>query len=605
MKPVIENDDPVIKVFGVGGGGGNAVNRMVDSKVAGVHFIAANTDLQDLKKSKANFKLQLGAGSTSGLGAGAKPAVGHKAAEESMGQIREYAEGADMIFVTAGMGGGTGTGAAPVVAQIAREMKALTVGVVTMPFKFEGPQRRKNAEQGIEELKKYVDTLIVIPNDNLLGMITNRTSMEEAFRLADDVLRQGIQGISDLITSNGVVNLDFADVRTVMENKGKAVMGTGIASGENRAKKAAEKAIHSPLLSHCKITGAQGILINVVGNENLSLHEINEATSFIQQQAHEDAEIIWGTSINPDLSDQIMITVIATGFPDSPVDIAATPHVSVKEKVAVNLPGGSSWSPAVSTARHQSVPSQEMSFASKSAIQPGPMTDTQAKGSLSRTDTVMNTLKNPLLQPLEQIKKEQPAISPLGKNTEALNSTLSPREGFSPQLTANVQQKTIQTGMQSEQKIIEPPVMMVKDEEDGPQPEDMSTHTVKLTTVREIGRQLAQESGVAKSTTEQNKKVELNQTKRTVAPDVPEEKFYSVDSESEPMSDHYQMSQKEVPESATSKEKAPQWKPVTTRGYGLERDIPSFVKNQDPHKLLNNLDIPAYVRKLLRNQLSS
>lgn len=309
-----QSDTPIIKVIGVGGGGGNAINRMIESQVQGVEFIAANTDLQDLKKSQANYKLQLGSVCTSGLGAGAQPEVGREAALEDIEQIRDLTQGTDMVFITAGMGGGTGTGGTPVIAQVARESQALTVGVVTLPFRFEGKQRRKNAEKGIEQLKNHVDTLIVIPNDNLLGMVNHRTTMMEAFSLADDVLRQGIQGISDLITRDGIINLDFADVRTVMENKGKAVMGTGIATGEQRAQKAAEKAIHSPLLSDCHIVGAKGILINVVGSESMSLHEVTEAASFIQQQAHEDAVIIWGASINPDLADQIMITVIATGF---------------------------------------------------------------------------------------------------------------------------------------------------------------------------------------------------------------------------------------------------------------------------------------------------
>ncbi len=310
-----QNDNPVIKVVGVGGGGGNAINRMVSvMDTEAVEFIAANTDLQDLRNSAATYKLQLGGGCTRGLGAGAKPEVGREAAQENVELIRESVSGADMVFITAGMGGGTGTGGAPVVAQIAKELEALTVGVVTLPFKFEGKQRRRNAENGIEELKKHVDTLIVIPNDNLLELVDKRTSMTEAFFLADDVLRQAIQGISDLITEEGIINLDFADVRTVMENGGKAVMGAGVASGENRAVIAAKKAIHSPLLSDCKVTGAQGILVNMVGDNSLTMHEVNEAAGFIQDQAHEDATIIWGASINPEREDEIQITVIATGF---------------------------------------------------------------------------------------------------------------------------------------------------------------------------------------------------------------------------------------------------------------------------------------------------
>ena len=314
----MQSDTPNIKVIGVGGGGGNAINRMVDAGLSGVEFIAANTDLQDLNKSKATYKLQLGRSSTRGLGAGAKPEVGRTAAMESEAQIRESIDGADMVFITAGMGGGTGTGGAPVISRIARESQALTVGVVTLPFNFEASKRRRLAEAGIEELQKHVDTLIIIPNNNLLGIIDQRTSLMEAFSFADEVLRQGIQGISDLITLDGIVNLDFADVRTVMENKGKAVMGTGRASGDKRARRAAERAIHSPLLSDCNIMGARGILMNVVGSDTMTLHEVHEASSFIEEQGHEDAVIIWGASINPSLGDEILITVIATGFDNQP-----------------------------------------------------------------------------------------------------------------------------------------------------------------------------------------------------------------------------------------------------------------------------------------------
>ena len=332
IQPV-QSDTPNIKVIGIGGGGGNAINRMVDAGVSGVEFIAANTDLQDLNKSKATYKLQLGRSSTRGLGAGAKPEVGRAAAMESEAQIRESIDGADMVFVTAGMGGGTGTGGAPVISRIARESRALTVGVVTLPFNFEASKRRRLAEEGIEELQKHVDTLIIIPNNNLLGIIDQRTSLMEAFSFADDVLRQGIQGISDLITLDGIVNLDFADVRTVMENKGKAVMGTGRASGDKRARRAAERAIHSPLLSDCNIRGARGILMNVVGSETMTLHEVHEASSFIEEQGHEDAVIIWGASINPSLGDEILITVIATGFDNQPSVSTKSPAEETTEEV--------------------------------------------------------------------------------------------------------------------------------------------------------------------------------------------------------------------------------------------------------------------------------
>ena len=310
----LRDDTPSIKVVGVGGGGGNAVNRMIQSGVKGVEFIAANTDLQDLKKSLAPQKLQIGSQCSRGLGAGAKPEIGKNAALESIDEIRDSLHGADMVFLAAGMGGGTGTGGTPVVAQVAQDMKALTVGVVTLPFKFEAKRRRKVASEGVKELRERVDTLIVVPNENLFSIINRRTPMTEAFGYADDVLRQGVQGISDLITRDGLVNLDFADVRTVMANKGKAVMGTGLASGENRARHAAEQALHSPLLNDNRIDGARGILINVVGGVSMGMQEVDEASTFIKEHGHKDAEIIWGAAINPDFEDQMMITVIATGF---------------------------------------------------------------------------------------------------------------------------------------------------------------------------------------------------------------------------------------------------------------------------------------------------
>ena len=313
----IRDDTPSIKVVGVGGGGGNAVNRMIQSGVQGVEFIAANTDLQDLRKSLAPQKLQIGSQCSRGLGAGAKPEIGRNAALESIDEIRDSLQGADMVFLAAGMGGGTGTGGTPVVAQVAQDMKALTVGVVTLPFNFEAKRRRKVASGGVNELRDRVDTLIVVPNENLFSIINRRTPMTEAFGYADDVLRQGVQGISDLITRDGLVNLDFADVRTVMANKGKAVMGTGLASGENRARHAAEQALHSPLLNDNRIDGARGILINVVGGVSMGMQEVDEASTFIKEHGHKNAEIIWGAAINPDFEDQMMITVIATGFDEN------------------------------------------------------------------------------------------------------------------------------------------------------------------------------------------------------------------------------------------------------------------------------------------------
>ena len=313
IQPV-RDDTPNIKVVGVGGGGGNAINRMIQSGVQGVDFIVANTDLQDLRKSLAPQKLQIGSQCSRGLGAGAKPEIGRNAALESIDQIKDSLQGADMVFLAAGMGGGTGTGGTPIVAKVAQDIKALTVGVVTLPFNFEAKKRRKAANSGVNELRDHVDTLIVVPNENLFSIINRRTPMTEAFGYADDVLRQGVQGISDLITRDGLVNLDFADVRTVMANKGKAVMGTGIASGENRARHAAEQALHSPLLNDNKIDGARGILINVVGGMSMGMQEVDEASTFIKEHGHKDAEIIWGAAINPEFDDQMMITVIATGF---------------------------------------------------------------------------------------------------------------------------------------------------------------------------------------------------------------------------------------------------------------------------------------------------
>ncbi|MBO8176442.1 cell division protein FtsZ [Aeribacillus pallidus] len=302
-----------IKVIGVGGGGNNAVNRMIEHGVQGVEFIAVNTDAQALNLSKAEIKMQIGAKLTRGLGAGANPEVGKKAAEESKEQIEEALKGADMVFVTAGMGGGTGTGAAPVIAQIARDLGALTVGVVTRPFTFEGRKRATQAQGGIAAMKEAVDTLIVIPNDRLLEIVDKSTPMLEAFREADNVLRQGVQGISDLIAVPGLINLDFADVKTIMSNKGSALMGIGVASGENRAAEAAKKAISSPLLE-TSIDGAQGVLMNITGGTNLSLYEVQEAADIVASASDQDVNMIFGSVINENLKDEIVVTVIATGF---------------------------------------------------------------------------------------------------------------------------------------------------------------------------------------------------------------------------------------------------------------------------------------------------
>ena len=302
-----------IKVVGVGGAGGAAVNRMIDAGVDGVEFIVINTDAQALHHSNAHVKLHIGKDTTRGLGAGAEPSVGQKAAEESVEEIKKALEGADMVFVTIGAGGGTGSGAGHVVARVAREMNILVVGFATKPFAFEGEKRRRNAEQAIENMRKSVDTLIVIPNDRLLQTIDRQTPLMEAFKVADDVLRQGVQGISDLITVHGLINLDFADVKAVMSNAGSALMGIGRAAGENRAVMAAQQAIESPLLE-VSIDGARGIILNVIGGNDMSMHEINTAAETITSAADSDANIIFGATINPDLEGEMIITVVATGF---------------------------------------------------------------------------------------------------------------------------------------------------------------------------------------------------------------------------------------------------------------------------------------------------
>lgn len=340
-----------IKVIGVGGAGCNAVNTMITSGLARVDFIAANTDLQALDRSRAAYKVQLGPERTRGLGAGAKPEIGKESALESKDQIRECLEGADMVFVTAGMGGGTGTGAAPIVASIARELGILTVGVVTKPFSYEGHRRMTHADEGIRDLRRHVDTLLVIPNQRLLGIVDKATPLLDAFKVADDVLRQAIQGIADVITTTGHVNVDFADVRTVMSHTGRAVMGMGVSRGTNRAIEAAQKAICSPLLEEGSVEGARGVLLNISGGPNMSLHEIEEAASIIQQAADAEANIIVGQVINPDMGDDLVVTVIATGFERDeqpmPVGIAAARTVRAAQ------PGSNAVGAAVADRPHK------------------------------------------------------------------------------------------------------------------------------------------------------------------------------------------------------------------------------------------------------------
>ena len=331
-----------IKVIGVGGGGSNAVNRMIELGLEGVDFISVNTDAQALTTAKAPKRMQIGEKLTRGLGAGARPEIGEKAAMESREEILEALRGSDMVFITAGMGGGTGTGAAPVVAACAREIGALTVGVVTRPFTFEGPKRKKNADLGIENLKRNVDTIITIPNDRLLAVVDKKTPMTKAFSIADDILRQGVKGISDLIAVPGLVNLDFADVKSVMSNAGSALMGIGEASGENATVEAVKAAIDSPLLE-TSIQGARGILLNIMGaTDSLSMMEVNEASTTVQEAAHPDAEIIWGVSVDESLGDTVSVTVIATRFDDESARDSVRP--SVQPPQDISQPGTSEQS---------------------------------------------------------------------------------------------------------------------------------------------------------------------------------------------------------------------------------------------------------------------
>ena len=349
-----DNKNAVIKVIGVGGAGGNAVNRMIDDGVPGVAFIAANTDVQALNSNKAEDKIQLGPKLTRGLGAGSHPEVGQKAAEESEQTIEDALKGADMIFITAGMGGGTGTGAAPVVAKIARETGALTVGVVTRPFSFEGPKRSRNAAEGITQLKQYVDTLVIIANNRLLEMVDKKTPMMDAFKEADNVLKQGVQGISDLITSTDYVNLDFADVKTVMENQGAALMGIGRASGENRTVEATKLAISSPLLE-VSIDGAKQVLLNITGGPDLTLFEAQDASEIVSKAAGDDVNIIFGTSINPNLGDEVVVTVIATGI-DSAAEEAASKQLPGRSHQIKSQPNKET---TVSTENNTTVPPKQ------------------------------------------------------------------------------------------------------------------------------------------------------------------------------------------------------------------------------------------------------
>ena len=328
----IDDEPPItgarIKVIGIGGGGGNAVNRMIEAGIEGIEFLVANTDLQALKRSKAPIKIQLGSKLTKGLGAGANPNVGREAALEDTDKIIEVLEGADMVFVTTGLGGGTGTGGAPIIASLATELEALTVAVVTKPFQFEGRRRMQQAENGLRELRECVDTVITIPNERLLHTVEKSSSLGESFGVADDVLRQAVQGISDLITVPGLINLDFADVKSIMAGMGMALMGAGRASGENRAIEATQQAISSPLLEEATIQGAKGVLINITGGPDLTLYEVNTASTIIREAADEDANIIFGAVIDENMRDEMKITVIATGFGEEAMAVASAASVT-------------------------------------------------------------------------------------------------------------------------------------------------------------------------------------------------------------------------------------------------------------------------------------
>lgn len=423
-----------IKVVGVGGGGSNAVSTMIDSGMDGVEFIVANTDIQALNHNRATGKIQLGADLTKGLGAGANPDIGRRAAIESYNEVVEKLEGSDMVFVTAGMGGGTGTGGAPVVAKIARELGALTIGVVTRPFSFEGKRRMKHAEGGLQELKENVDSLIVIPNQKLLAISGDKTPLTETFKKADDVLLQAVKGISDLINKRGLINLDFADIRTVMQAKGLALMGTGYAQGENRAVEAATAAISSPLLENIKIDGATGIIINVTGGPDLSLFEVNEASTLITEAAHEDAEIIFGAVIDENMSEEIRVTVIATGFTDPDVTAKNLGYSPVlNSNASTNLSSVMNTSPSASMPRIElpSVPSFSQTQ------QPEQLQTIQAQPVQSQPVMQQQMPEMPALNPYLQQQQQHHAIP---NHYQVLNPMAQPLHAQVPPVSAAMEQ---------------------------------------------------------------------------------------------------------------------------------------------------------------------
>lgn len=412
-----------IKVVGVGGGGSNAVQTMIENGLSGVQFTVANTDIQALAANKAEGKIRLGAELTKGLGAGANPEIGKRAAVESYNSIVEQLEGADMVFVTAGMGGGTGTGGAPVVAKIAKDLGALTIGVVTKPFVFEGKKRRKHADGGLEELKKNVDTLIVIPNQKLLSISNERTPLLDTFKKADEVLYQAVKGISDLINIRGLINLDFADIRTVMSAQGMAIMGSGVGTGEQRALEAASEAISSPLLENISIEGATGIIINVTGGPDLTLWEVNEASSLVTEAAHEDAEIIFGAVIDENMGEEVRVTVIATGFGEEkkveiPPQVAAVqaPVVAGPEQVA--MPTAAPTAPA-------STPQQELR-------QPDYVIHTNSAAAPSPAPAVATPAPAPQQEAVQQVSTEEQPAQVATETQEVAESIAPVNQGALP-----------------------------------------------------------------------------------------------------------------------------------------------------------------------------
>ncbi|WP_415393859.1 cell division protein FtsZ [Paracoccus sp. SJTW-4] len=373
------NDDeelrPRITVFGVGGAGGNAVNNMIEKQLDGVTFVVANTDAQALAQSRAESRVQLGPKVTEGLGAGAKPAIGAQAAEETIEDIVDHLMGAHMCFITAGMGGGTGTGAAPIIAQAAREMGILTVGVVTKPFQFEGTKRMRQAESGVEELQKVVDTLIIIPNQNLFRIANEKTTFTEAFAMADDVLYQGVKGVTDLMVRPGLINLDFADVRAVMDEMGKAMMGTGEATGDNRAVEAAEKAIANPLLDEISLHGAKGVLINITGGDDLTLFEMDEAAEKIREKVDPDANIIVGSTLDPKMEGAVRVSVVATGIDSAVAAEAPAPRRGMKEPLTQNPTMGRAPAPEATPAEDLPVPPRRTPVMESPAARPAPVAE--------------------------------------------------------------------------------------------------------------------------------------------------------------------------------------------------------------------------------------